>query len=97
MRPLTTMVLPKNSGFQIGEMSLSPGCTGPAKLVEELAAVRVEERAVAVERAVLDRDRDLVVLGARRVAERAAPGRAARRRRDRRRRRAAGRSPAGPA
>ena len=42
----------------------------PDDPVEELAGVRVEEGAVRVERSVLDRDRDLVVGHARRIAER---------------------------
>ena len=53
-------MLPKNSGFQIGDRSVS-GMKGPCVLVEERARVGVEERPVVVERAVLDRDRDLVV------------------------------------
>ena len=53
------IVLPKNSGFQIGEMSVN-GLYGP-RLIEEGARVRIEQRTVAVERAVLDGDRDLVV------------------------------------
>ena len=60
MLPLTMIVLPKNSGFQIGEMSVS-GMYGPVDAVEERAGVRVEERAVGVEGTVLDGDRDLVV------------------------------------
>ena len=77
--PLTMIMLPKNSGFQIGEMSVS-GMYGPGDAVEERAGVGVEERAVGVERAVLDGDRDLVVRLVRRerVALAAAPGRAAR-------------------
>ena len=69
MRPLTTIVLPKNSGFQIGD-DVAVGDVGPGEAVEERAAGRVEERAVGVEGAVLDRERDLVVLPSRRIAER---------------------------
>ena len=73
--PLTTMVSPKNSGFQMGDTSVS-GQVGPGIAVKELAAVRVEQASRRVERAVLDRDRDLVVLGAGRIAQARAPGRA---------------------
>ena len=63
--PLTTMVLKKASGFQMPGMSEGPaGVPVPADIrsgeaVEEGAVCRVEERAVGVEGAVLDRNRDL--------------------------------------
>ena len=73
--PLTTIVLPKNSGFQIGEMSLL-GMYGPGKVIEKLAAARIEQRAIGVERAVLDRDRDFVITRSRRDRPAPAPARA---------------------
>jgi len=72
------MALPKNSGFQIGAMSLisppqaSLGMNGsetaPEEPLEERTVVRVEERAVLVERPVLNDDGNLIVPGARLVA-----------------------------
>ena len=70
MRPLTTMVLPKNSGFQIGGTSVVGNVGTRRTSSKNCAARRVEQRAVRVERAVLDGQRDLVVAGARRIAER---------------------------
>ena len=70
--PLTTMVLKKASGFQMGEMSEGyvgivddqPGsvarlCSAVAQPFEEGPVGRVEQRAVRVEGAVLDGDGDL--------------------------------------
>jgi hypothetical protein len=48
-------MLPKNSGFQIGEHVRVRECTA-RDAVEERARVRVEQRAVGVEGAVLDGD-----------------------------------------
>ena len=57
------MEFPKNSGFQIGEKPSMPALRDvrSGHPVEELPGVRVEERAVGVEAAVLDGDRDLEV------------------------------------
>ena len=54
------IMLPKNSGFQIGENS-PPGDEWSNDAIKEIARVRVEQRAVRVEGTVLDGDRDLVV------------------------------------
>ena len=53
-------MLPKNSGFQIGETSVA-GLYGPVIPSKNRARVGIEQRAVGIEGAVLDRDRDLVI------------------------------------
>ena len=52
--PFTMMQSPKNSGFQIGENGPC-GMDGPSMLSKS-AACPVEQRAVGVERAILDGD-----------------------------------------
>ena len=85
MLPLTTIVLPKKLGVEDRRdvaAAAPAGAVGDERDVEiwlggrlvepleERSVVRVEERPVGVERAVLDRDRDLVVLDSGRVAGR---------------------------
>ena len=67
MLPLTMMVSPKNSGFQIGR-DVGVRDVRPGDVVEERPRVGIEQRPVRVEGAVLDRQRDLVVGRPRRVA-----------------------------